>query len=91
MGAGTNRMNRYTVGKATKGYGQYLLNKFGKDECAKRGVAVAYDVRNNSEAFAAVTAADGWCAVCVDGFALGAGKVSGGRIKNHYPKGLRTV
>lgn len=57
MGAGTNRMNRYTVGKATKGYGQYLLNKFGKDECAKRGVAVAYDVRNNSEAFAAVTAA----------------------------------
>lgn len=57
MGAGSNRMNRYTVGKATKGYGQYLLNKFGKDECAKRGVAVAYDVRNNSEAFAAVTAA----------------------------------
>lgn len=57
MGAGTNRMNRYTVGKATRGYGQYLLNKFGKDECARRGVAVAYDVRNNSEAFAAVTAA----------------------------------
>ena len=57
MGAGTNRMNRYTVGKATKGYGQYLLNKFGKDACAKRGVAVAYDVRNNSESFAAATAA----------------------------------
>lgn len=57
MGAGTNRMNRYTVGKATRGYGQYLLNKFGQEECARRGVAVAYDVRNNSESFAAVTAA----------------------------------
>ena len=33
----------------------------------------------------------GWCAVCVDGFPLGAGKVSGGRIKNHYPKGLRNL
>lgn len=33
--------------------------------------------------------ADGWCAVCVDGYALGGGKGSGGRIKNHYPKHLR--
>lgn len=31
----------------------------------------------------------GWCAVLCDGVALGGGKVSGGRIKNHYPKGLR--
>ena len=36
-------------------------------------------------------AGSGWCAVCVDGFPLGAGKVSGGRIKNHYPKGLRNL
>ena len=39
----------------------------------------------------AVTAQNGWCAVLVDGFPLGGGKVSGGRIKNHYPKGLRNL
>ena len=33
----------------------------------------------------------GACAVLVDGFPLGGGKVSGGRIKNHYPKGLRNL
>lgn len=43
------------------------------------------------EEIAAATAGNGWCAVCVDGFPLGAGKVSGGRIKNHYPKGLRNL
>ena len=31
----------------------------------------------------------GWCAVFYEGVALGGGKISGGRIKNHYPKGLR--
>ncbi|WP_026485839.1 RsmF rRNA methyltransferase first C-terminal domain-containing protein [Caldanaerobius polysaccharolyticus] len=31
----------------------------------------------------------GWLLVCVDGFALGWGKVAGGIFKNHYPKGLR--
>lgn len=31
----------------------------------------------------------GWITVCVDGYALGWGKASGGQIKNHYPKGLR--
>lgn len=34
-------------------------------------------------------AAKGWCLVCVDGFSLGWGKVAGGILKNHYPKGLR--
>ncbi|MBR7116686.1 MAG: SAM-dependent methyltransferase [Clostridia bacterium] len=34
-------------------------------------------------------AKNGWCAVLYCGVALGGGKVSGGRIKNHYPKGLR--
>lgn len=43
------------------------------------------------EEIEAGTAQNGWCAVCVDGFPLGAGKVSGGRIKNHYPKGLRNL
>ena len=32
---------------------------------------------------------NGWCAVCYEGVALGGGKISGGRVKNHYPKGLR--
>ena len=31
----------------------------------------------------------GWCAVIYEGVALGGGKVSSGRLKNHYPKGLR--
>ena len=31
----------------------------------------------------------GWCAVLYEGIPLGGGKASGGRIKNHYPKGLR--
>ena len=56
MGAGTNRMNKYTVCKATKGLGNYLLDKFGQELCVVRGVAVAYDTRNNSEYFAQITA-----------------------------------
>ena len=39
----------------------------------------------------AVTAQSGWCAVLVDGFPLGGGKVSSGHIKNHYPKALRNL
>ena len=31
----------------------------------------------------------GWCLICVDGFSAGWGKAAGGRLKNHYPKGLR--
>ena len=31
----------------------------------------------------------GWCAVSYCGATVGGGKMSGGRIKNHYPKGLR--
>ena len=34
---------------------------------------------------------NGWCAVCVDGYPLGCGKVSGGRIKKRYPKALRML
>ena len=50
MGAGTNRMNKYIIRKATKGFANYLVNKYGKD--VKRGVAIGYDSRNNSDAFA---------------------------------------
>lgn len=31
----------------------------------------------------------GWYLICVDGFSLGWGKLAGGVMKNHYPKGLR--
>lgn len=50
MGAGTNRMNKYIIRKATRGFANYLLDKYGDD--VKRGVAIAYDSRNNSDAFA---------------------------------------
>ncbi|MBQ7906584.1 MAG: phospho-sugar mutase [Clostridia bacterium] len=50
MGAGTNRMNKYIIRKATQGFASYLLDKYGKD--VKRGVAIGYDSRNNSDAFA---------------------------------------
>lgn len=56
MGAGTNRMNKYTVGKATLGLGKYLLKTYGAEMCSTHGVAVAYDTRNNSAKFAEVTA-----------------------------------
>lgn len=57
MGAGTNRMNRYTVGKATKGLGNFLLETYGPEACKARGVVIAYDTRNNSALFSR-TAAD---------------------------------
>ena len=50
MGAGTNRMNRYTVGKATLGFAHYLKAEHAT-ECS-RGVVIAYDSRNNSRDFA---------------------------------------
>ena len=39
----------------------------------------------------AASAENGWCCVTVDGCPLGGGKVSGGRVKNHYPKALRLL
>ena len=56
MGAGTNRMNKYTVGKATKGLGNYLFDTYGSDVCRERGVVIGYDTRNNSEFFAKTAA-----------------------------------
>ncbi len=52
MGIGTNRMNKYTVGMATQGYANYLLQCFG----AGISVAIAHDCRNNSRDFAEITA-----------------------------------
>ncbi len=54
MGAGTNRMNRYTVGMATQGLANYLKKVYPKEKDMK--VAIAYDCRNKSEYFARVTA-----------------------------------
>ena len=54
MGVGTNRMNIYTVAMATQGFANYI-KKMNPDEKELR-VAIAYDCRNNSPAFANVTA-----------------------------------
>ena len=56
MGAGTNRMNKYTVGKATAGLGKYLLDTYGAEACKNRGVVIGYDTRNNSEFFSRMVA-----------------------------------
>lgn len=50
IGAGTNRINKYTVGKATQGFANYII-KQGK-EAMDRGVAIAYDSRWMSPEFA---------------------------------------
>ena len=52
MGVGTNRINKYTLGKNTQGICNYL-NKTEKGEIK---VAIAYDCRNNSESFAKIVA-----------------------------------
>lgn len=54
MGAGTNRMNIYTVGLATQGLCNYIKKEFSHVKELK--VAVAHDCRNNSRLFAETTA-----------------------------------
>ena len=62
IGAGTNRLNCYTVRKATLGFARYLKKMFG-DEAATRGVVIAHDNRRMSREFcmdaAGVLAAEG--------------------------------
>ena len=53
MGAGSNRMNKYTVGKATQGLCNYLKSAFPNQSIS---VAIAHDSRNNSTFFADITA-----------------------------------
>ncbi len=55
IGAGTNRMNRYTVRKATLGYAQYLKENMG-EEAIRRGVVIAHDNRRMSREFCMETA-----------------------------------
>ena len=52
IGAGTNRMNKYTVGKATQGLANYILEQ-GTEE---QGVAISYDSRRMSKEFSMQTA-----------------------------------
>ena len=53
MGAGTNRMNIYTLGMATQGLSNYIIKQCGNSEVK---VAIAHDCRNNSRYFAETTA-----------------------------------
>ena len=59
MGAGPNRMNKYTVAKATKGLSAYLKDLKGNSI----SVAIAYDSRNNSQYFSQIAAG----VLCADG------------------------
>ncbi len=54
VGAGTNRMNIYTVGKATQGVADFIVSK-GK-EAMKRGVIIAHDPRHFSKEFSQLAA-----------------------------------
>ena len=53
MGVGTNRMNKYTLGKNTQGLSNYLHRSFPNQQLK---VAIAYDCRHNSKLFAKVVA-----------------------------------
>lgn len=53
LGVGTNRMNVYTVAKASQGLANYVINNYAED---KRSIAISYDSRINSELFAKVSA-----------------------------------
>ena len=56
IGAGTNRMNKYTVTQATQGLANYIK----KNNKQSKGVAIAYDSRNMSEEFSK------WTALCLN-------------------------
>ncbi len=53
MGAGTNRINKYTLGKATQGLSNYLIQTFPSKDLK---VAIAYDCRHNSKTFGKLVA-----------------------------------
>ena len=54
IGAGTNRMNIYTVSKATQGLANYIIKQ--GQEAVDMGVAIAYDSRRMSPEFATIAA-----------------------------------
>ena len=53
MGAGTNRVNKYTLGRATQGLSNYLQENVHKEQLK---VVIAYDCRHNSKKFAKIVA-----------------------------------
>ncbi|MDD7913043.1 phospho-sugar mutase [Polaribacter ponticola] len=53
MGAGTNRINKYTLGRATQGLSNYLLENVKKEQLK---VVIAFDCRHNSKKFAKIVA-----------------------------------
>ncbi len=53
MGAGINRINKYTLGKATQGLSNYLIKTFSNKQLK---VAIAFDCRHNSKSFAKIVA-----------------------------------
>ncbi len=53
MGTGTNRINKYTLGKSTQGLSNYLKQTYGSEGLK---VVIAYDCRNNSQSLARVVA-----------------------------------
>jgi len=85
------------LGTARKGRfepGHHIFMAYG-NQCTNQEQLTLDDVRTSAwlrgEEIDAHTAQNGWCAVLVDGFPVGGGKVSGGRVKNHYPKALRNL
>lgn len=60
-----------------------VVNSFSVDSKTREATAWL-----NGETFAA-EGEKGWYLICVDGFSIGWGKLAGGVMKNHYPKGLR--
>ena len=88
-------MSGVVVGEIKKGRLEphhQFFSTYGKDmnniEVLSRGdTRVSAYLRG--EEIEAKSSVSGYCAVLYEGCALGGGKVSQGRIKNHYPKGLR--
>lgn len=73
--------------------GHSLIMCLKKEECKSFVPLSIEDAKKflHGEALPAPDGAkNGWCAVGVERFPVGLGKISGGIIKNHYPKGLRT-
>lgn len=87
VAAGTVQKNRFVPA-------HHLFTAFGHT-CTNQERLTLDDERTaawlRGEEIEARTAENGWCCVLVDGFSLGAGKVSGGKLKNHYPKALRNL
>lgn len=70
-----------------------LFSAYGENFVVRVELSEDYDrleaYLNGEEIDAPEDAKGGWCVITYKGSSLGGGKISGGKIKNHYPKGLR--